>query len=324
MCTALHACQATRAVNKRTPRRKSPWRANHPISQRFQATLLAVQICYHAGISSAAFDWAQLQTPLCNWCTGALHMSTQLLHCKWKRPLSRVFRTFHFYLKRGKVRASVHRRHPAPRLCTFLAPTTHMSCTDKHTHSDMDTSCSKAGLAFSMSAAANVPRPKEATKSVSPRYQIHQGYLRTIPSFPLSILPIPSFSYYQFTISRKSPALPFPINLLPPLYPVLSLASLHFSKNNANSLLASISLVRDTPCPKWHVDRVKSRAIATLVGVGTQLRPEDEIIQLDAGDVVIMSGSSQYDEDGGVWHRSPPNDALRIVISTTEVWSDDY
>ena len=97
-------------------------------------------------------------------------------------------------------------------------------------------------------------------------------------------------------------------------------------------------------CPKFHVDKVPCRLVATFTGNATQWLPNEsvdrsklgfgsqglpdhssgiirdlsQINQLNAGDIALLKGESWYDnEGGGLVHRSPElvNNEQRLLLT---------
>ena len=100
----------------------------------------------------------------------------------------------------------------------------------------------------------------------------------------------------------------------------------------ADHVRLRMSHSRQPTCPKFHVDGVHLRLIATLSGPGTQWLPKehveylpdggisqvpepDRIEQMPAGSVGLFCGA-RFDQTGqaGVVHRSPPEHTDRVVL----------
>ena len=89
-------------------------------------------------------------------------------------------------------------------------------------------------------------------------------------------------------------------------------------------------------CPRFHVDQVQCRLLATLVGPATEwiandevdwtafadlgniappLRADTHIRQLQAGHWSLLKGGSWHDDFNGVVHRSPHSAGERVLLS---------
>lgn len=80
-----------------------------------------------------------------------------------------------------------------------------------------------------------------------------------------------------------------------------------------------MSLVRDTPCPRWHVDKVRLRGSLTLVGPGVEVAVAGRVERLAEGQAVLIPGAEvdARASDCAVWHRSPRVDRdVRLVLQT--------
>ena len=102
---------------------------------------------------------------------------------------------------------------------------------------------------------------------------------------------------------------------------------------NASAVRLNMSHSLGPTCPRFHVDAIHLRLIATLLGPGTQwLRPVDVsqtadgricqtpdphvVQQIEAGSVGLFKGTNFDPESGrGVVHRSPPDRVDRIVVT---------
>lgn len=146
---------------------------------------------------------------------------------------------------------------------------------------------------------------------------------KAFPSLPS--LPLPSFSVSMaVTISSQNKAqYPWHYTLLPPAIrrPLLSMALAHSSLTNSNQILATIKLVRGTPCPRWHVDKVPLRGLCALHGPGCEVMEHGTVRSLQTGDVVFMRGAGVQNCDKGVLHRSPhvKQEQARLLLQTDDV-----
>jgi hypothetical protein len=103
--------------------------------------------------------------------------------------------------------------------------------------------------------------------------------------------------------------------------------------SGAAAVSLRVSHSRRPTCPRFHVDAVRMRLIATLLGPGTEwLRPEDVVLspdgrisqspapdsvrQMTPGSVGIFRGANFDAAPGcGVVHRSPPDRVDRVVMT---------
>ena len=103
--------------------------------------------------------------------------------------------------------------------------------------------------------------------------------------------------------------------------------------SDAAAVSLRMSHSRHPTCPRFHVDAVRMRLIATLVGPGTEwLRSEnvtratdgrigqtpepDTVQQIAPGSVGLFKGAAFDDIPGrGVVHRSPPDRVDRVVMT---------
>lgn len=97
------------------------------------------------------------------------------------------------------------------------------------------------------------------------------------------------------------------------------MAVMHSSICGEHTVKGRIALIRGTPCPKWHVDKVKLRGICTLIGPGCVARQDDQVLELESGDALFMKGCGADEKwEEAVWHRSPlvSKTDLRLVVQT--------
>lgn len=107
--------------------------------------------------------------------------------------------------------------------------------------------------------------------------------------------------------------------------------------NDVTTVGLRVSHLRGPMCPFFHVDHVPTRFIATLTGPSTEWLPahlvrrdddgridqdvaRHQIERFDAGSVGLFKGAGF--DDGvsrGIVHRSPPNEADRIVLTLDAV-----
>lgn len=102
------------------------------------------------------------------------------------------------------------------------------------------------------------------------------------------------------------------------------MAVIHSSICGEHKVKGRIALIRGTPCPKWHVDKVKLRGICALIGPGCVARQEGRVLELQSGDVLFMKGGGVDEKwQEAVWHRSPivGGTDLRLVVQT-DCWDE--
>lgn len=97
-----------------------------------------------------------------------------------------------------------------------------------------------------------------------------------------------------------------------------------------------VTTLRAPMCPRFHVDRVPCRLLATINGPGTEWIPSDEVDralladrdrdappvragggvrQLATGSWSLLKGGAWDERYGGVVHRSPHQDSDRLLVS---------
>ena len=113
---------------------------------------------------------------------------------------------------------------------------------------------------------------------------------------------------------------------------IASWASRFGQLSGAEAVRLRMSHSSQPSCPRFHIDSVRLRLIATLLGPGTQWLPSadvtrttdgkicqtpnpDRVEQIAPGSVGIFKGSTFDPELDGVVHRSPPDRIDRIVIT---------
>ena len=133
---------------------------------------------------------------------------------------------------------------------------------------------------------------------------------------PALIALLPSFDLRGIALS---PGASFPYTLLPPFVgaPLRALAAAHLAATGAPRVAGRVALLRGTPCPQWHVDKVPLRGLLALHGPGVEIAAEGgaprragELLAaetVETGDGVLMRGAGVHAEDlqHAVWHRSP-------------------
>lgn len=143
-----------------------------------------------------------------------------------------------------------------------------------------------------------------------------------LPPFLLSLFP--SFDLRDIPLSSSPTplaSLPLPYSLLPPSlsHPLRTLAGAHMAATGDDLVLGRVALVRGTPCPRWHVDKVRLRGLSSLQGPGCEMLVEERLVQVEAGEGVLMQGAGLHGEDveNAVLHRSPRNDdGVRVIVQT--------
>lgn len=119
------------------------------------------------------------------------------------------------------------------------------------------------------------------------------------------------------------------------------LAAAHGALGGAGALRGRVAVVEDTPCPRMHVDKVRLRTVATIVGPGVVVargregaggRVESgewesdgeggDVVEARRGDVVFLYGSGKDDgeRETAAVHRSPRvvGRARRLVLQIDE------
>eukprot|EP00177_Eucheuma_denticulatum_P007456 GFKZ01013572.1.p1 GENE.GFKZ01013572.1~~GFKZ01013572.1.p1 ORF type:complete len:197 (-),score=20.95 GFKZ01013572.1:1042-1632(-) len=188
--------------------------------------------------------------------------------------------------------------------------------------------------AFVLSATLSKPPPPPTIPATSKRTAspiIFSNEVRPLP-VPAPVLQLlPPFELRDIAIekpkpSQRLPSLPSPFNLLGPLSTALqTLAHYHFALNpETEELKGRVALFRGTPCPKWHMDRVRMRGMVTLAGPGSLVFEQDDdtdgrVRECKTGDVLLMSGAGRKGDRDGLWHRSPDWDGVRVVVQTDDV-----
>lgn len=92
-----------------------------------------------------------------------------------------------------------------------------------------------------------------------------------------------------------------------------------------------LRVLQGAMCPRFHVDNVPVRLLATYIGPGSEWLeegaiarpglqhaepPVDNIRQLQAGDVAVLKGEKWLGNEGaGLIHRSPASQARRLLLS---------
>lgn len=109
--------------------------------------------------------------------------------------------------------------------------------------------------------------------------------------------------------------------LLPPSISgaLRKLARRHAMMSGSRSVAGRVSVIRGTPCPRWHVDKVALRGILTLHGPGTELLAGTRVERVQTGDAVLIpgAGTKETETDNAVWHRSPQCESgCRIIVQT--------
>lgn len=97
------------------------------------------------------------------------------------------------------------------------------------------------------------------------------------------------------------------------------MAILHSSLSGHGRVRGRVAVLRGTPCPRWHVDKVQLRGICALLGPGCVVKHEGKAMHLQTGDAAFIGGAtSDADWDDAVWHRSPlvSDNAVRMVVQT--------
>lgn len=71
-------------------------------------------------------------------------------------------------------------------------------------------------------------------------------------------------------------------------------------------------------CPRFHTDHVALRMLVTYAGPATEWRAgpddSDETGALNVGDSALLKGSA-WPAAAAVWHRSPPSNATRLLLT---------
>ncbi|KAI0566245.1 hypothetical protein FGB62_11g120 [Gracilaria domingensis] len=102
------------------------------------------------------------------------------------------------------------------------------------------------------------------------------------------------------------------------------MAVVHSSLCNVCKVKGRVSITRGTPCPKWHVDRVRMRGICSLIGPGTVVKEHNETLHLCTGDAIFMRGAGMGEKwEQAVLHRSPHigEHDVRLVVQT-DCWEE--
>lgn len=105
---------------------------------------------------------------------------------------------------------------------------------------------------------------------------------------------------------------------------VVGMAGAHALIANQAMVRVRVAVVRGTPCPRWHVDKVPLRGLCTLYGPATVIWDEIERAPkyLETGDALFLRGaSSRISHDlSALTHRSPlveqTNPYPRLVVQT--------
>lgn len=138
-----------------------------------------------------------------------------------------------------------------------------------------------------------------------------------LPGPLLALLPPLDVRSIPIRNTRPAPTLPRLYSVLGPVSAALrTLAAHHFRAVDTSILHGRIAVVRGTPCPRWHVDKVRMRGLGTLYGPGSVVRKGEEVLELGEGDVVLMEGVGVGGEGTGVWHRSPEWHGVRVIVQT--------
>lgn len=109
---------------------------------------------------------------------------------------------------------------------------------------------------------------------------------------------------------------------------VIGMAGAHALITNESAVRVRVAIVRGTPCPRWHVDKVPLRGLCTLYGPATVIWDENERvpIYLGTGDALFLRGATPdvSHEQRALTHRSPLVEQTlsnpRLIVQT-DCWS---
>lgn len=109
---------------------------------------------------------------------------------------------------------------------------------------------------------------------------------------------------------------------------VVGMAGTHALITSEPAVRVRVAIVRGTPCPRWHIDKVPLRGLCTLYGPATVIWDKIEGVPkyLETGDALFLRGATCdiSPEQRALTHRSPlveqTHSIPRLVVQT-DCWS---
>lgn len=181
-------------------------------------------------------------------------------------------------------------------------------------------------------------RASDTLQKEEARYVVARQALtpkRRLPTWLIENLPAVDWRNIRITVAADSGregmrrvSIPAPYAQLVPRDArdaLAEMAATHARLTGASVVFGRIAVFCGTPCPRWHVDKVRLRGLCSLHGPGCVLQ-DDSVregeVCLRAGDAVFMYGAGVDGQsvDRAVVHRSPivpsGSRAPRIIVQT--------